>query len=101
MASGHLFRKIRIAILSLILFFVAMNTWLTRARTTDWNNSLWMVIYPINGDGGETTQRYIDSLSAADFSDIESFVATQAKRYHVGISDPLTVQLAPQVLTRR
>jgi hypothetical protein len=97
MASRGFFRKLRITILLLVLFFVAMNSWLTRARTTDWDDSLWMVVYPINGDGSPATQRYIDGLSADAFQGIETFVADQARSYHVGISDPVTVRLAPQV----
>ena len=46
-----MFKKIRIAILLYVLFMVAVGTWLTRVRSTDWNNSLWVKIYPINGDG--------------------------------------------------
>jgi len=97
MAAGRFFRHLRITILLLILFFVAMNTWLTRLRTTDWNDSLWMVIYPINGDGSRVTQKYIDSLSVDDFHSIETFLADQAQGYQVGIADPVTVRLAPQV----
>ncbi len=97
MASGGFFRHLRITILLVILFFVAMNTWLTQLRTRDWNDTLWMVVYPVNGDGSQTTQRYIEGLSADDFNAIETFVAAQGKHYRIPISDPLTVRLAPQV----
>ncbi len=100
MASGGLFRQVRILLLLLILFAVAMNAWLTHWRTTSWDRSLWMVIYPVNGDGSQATQRYIDSLSGADFRDIGAFLASEARRYAVDIDEPVTVRTAPQVRDR-
>lgn len=100
MASGGFFRQVRILLLLVVLFAVAMNAWLTKMRTTSWDKSLWMVVYPVNGDGRPATQRYIDGLSAEDFSAIGAFVADQAQRYSVGIAEPLTLRLAPQVQDR-
>ena len=48
-----MFKAIRIGVLLLILFSVSVSTWLTQARSTDWNDSLWVKIYPINGDGSQ------------------------------------------------
>jgi len=97
MAAGGFFRKVRITILLLVLFFVGMNTWLTQLRSTDWNNTLWVVVYPINGDGSDATQRYIRTLSADDFTDIKTFFAAEARRYGIGLDEPVTVRLAPQI----
>ncbi len=97
MASGGFFRKFRITLLLLVLFFVGMNSWLTRLRTTDWDEPLWVVVYPVNGDGGSATARYIDSLSADDFSSVERFLAREARRYNQDIEEPVTIKLAPQV----
>ncbi len=46
-----MFKAIRISILLLILLFVSVSTYLTQARSTDWDSSLWITIYPINADG--------------------------------------------------
>ncbi len=97
MASRGFFRTVRITILLLILFFVGMNTWLTRLRTTDWDQSLWVVVYPVNGDNSLVTERYIKSLSRQTFHSVESFLGAEARRYGLGISDPVTVRLASQV----
>ena len=97
MASPRFFRTIRITILLLILFFVSMNTWLTQLRSTDWDESLWVVVYPVNGDNSPATQTYIDTLSRDAFRSIESFLGTESKRYGMSISDPVTVRLAAQV----
>ena len=48
-----MFKAIRIAILLFILFFVAAGTWLAQSRSTDWNNSLWVKVYPINADSSD------------------------------------------------
>jgi len=96
MASRGLFRSVRITLLLLVLFFVAMNSWLTRLRSTDWNESLWLVVYPVNGDGSAATRNYIDSLNRDSFRAIESFLGREAARYGVDIREPVTIRLAPQ-----
>ncbi len=75
-----MFKAIRITILLVILFFVAFGTWLTQARSTDWNNSLWVKVYPINADGSEESRDYISSLEIDDFSAIESFVTREKEK---------------------
>lgn len=97
MASGGFFRKFRITLLLLVLFFVGMNSWLTKLRTTDWKEPLWVVIYPVNGDGRSATARYIRQLSNTDFKSVEDFLAREAHRYGLGITEPVTVKLAPEV----
>jgi len=74
-----------------------MNTWLTQLRSTDWDESLWVVVYPINGDNSPVTQKYMDTLSRDTFVSIASFLGAEAKRYRMAISDPVTVRLAPQI----
>jgi hypothetical protein len=100
MASGGFFRQVRITLLLVILVAVGMNSWLTKLRSTDWDRSLWMVIYPVNGDGSEATQRYMNGLSRGDFSDIGDFLRQQAQRYAVDIDEPVSLRLAPQVAGR-
>jgi hypothetical protein len=88
-----MFKAIRITILLLILFFVAVSTWLTQARSTDWNNSLWVKIYPINGDGSEASSRYIQTLDVEVFKGIESFLARETARFGHTLTRPLRVEL--------
>jgi len=76
-----MFKAIRLTILLLILFFVAVSSWLSQSRSTDWNNSLWVKIYPINGDGSELSGHYIDTLTEASFAPIEKFVARELETY--------------------
>ncbi|MFQ5642273.1 MAG: hypothetical protein ACE5FQ_01090 [Thiogranum sp.] len=83
--------------LLLVLFFVGMNSWLARLRSTDWNEPLWVVVYPVNGDNSSTAQQYIDNLTPATFDAIETFLAAEAGRHGQQISEPVTIHLAPQV----
>ena len=92
-----MFKAVRISILLFILFMVAVSTWLTQARSTDWNNSLWVKVYPINGDGSEMSAQYIDKLEVRDFQGIESFLARETERYARGISRPVRIELGTQV----
>lgn len=92
-----MFKVIRIAILLFILFFVAIGTWLAQSRSTDWNNSLWVKVYPINADGSETVDRYIATLEVGDFADIEEFLAREVQRYGRTIIRPLRMELGTPV----
>jgi hypothetical protein len=92
-----MFRKLRIAILLLILLFVSLSTWLTRARSTDWNNSLWVKIYPINADGSEASRKYIQHLDIDDFSAIESFIARETAKYGHTLARPVRMELGREI----
>jgi len=92
-----MFKAIRIGILLLILFFVAANAWLSKSRSTDWNNSLWVKIYPINVDGSDLTTRYIERLELRNFEEIEDFVAREAKRYGKQIAHPVRIELGQAI----
>ncbi len=92
-----MFKAIRISILLLVLFFVVVNAWLTQSRSTDWNNSLWVKIYPINAGGEVATARYIASLEVTDFSEIEQFFARETARYGQDIEEPVRMELGEPV----
>ena len=92
-----MFKAVRVSILLLILVFVVLSTWLTQARSTDWNNSLWVKVYPINADGSDISANYIDKLKVENFAEIETFIAAEASRYGRTISRPVRVELGEQV----
>jgi hypothetical protein len=92
-----MFKALRIAFLLLVLFVVVANTWLTRARSTDWDNSLWVKIYPVNADGEPATAAYIASLALRDFEDIEAFFTREAHRYGQTIERPVRMELGELV----
>ncbi|WP_370298484.1 hypothetical protein, partial [Pontibacterium sp.] len=76
---------------------VALNTWLSIVRVTDWREPLWVVVYPINADGRLDTGQYVAALSEEHFEDMELFLQREALRYGIGIDQPLEVKLAPIV----
>ena len=59
-----MWRRLRIALLLLILVFVALNTYFDRVYSTDWNIPLRVAAYPINADGSAVTERYIRQQSS-------------------------------------
>lgn len=88
-----MFKAIRISVLLLILVFVSVSSWLTQARSTDWNNSLWVKIYPINGDGNGEVGQYIASLTPEDFQSIEMFAEREIQRYGRSLDRPVRMEL--------
>jgi hypothetical protein len=92
-----MFKAVRITFLLLLLIFVSVSTWLTQARSTDWNNSLWVKIYPINGDGSEESDRYIASLDVSNFHSIESFIAREIRKYGHDLDRPVRMELGHPV----
>ncbi len=92
-----MFRALRILILSFILLNVALGSWLTRARTTSWEQPLRVVVFPINGDGLDSTGAYIRTLDRERFLPIEDFMRDEAQRYGVPQHDPVDVFVAEEV----
>jgi hypothetical protein len=89
-------RNIRILLLLLVLAAVALQQWLDRTQTQSWQQPLWVGIYPLNADATVSAQRYIDALTAKDFTPIESFFAREAHRYGVALDEPVHIELYPQ-----
>lgn len=92
-----MFKAIRIAVLMFILFFVSVSTWLTQARSTDWNNSVWVKIYPINGDNSTVSTDYIGHLELSDFAAIEQFIARETGKYGRSVSRPVRMELGSEI----
>ncbi len=96
-APAAMFKAIRIAVLLLVLVFVAGTTWLSQARSTDWNNSLWVKIYPINADGSNASRRYIERLDVERFLGIERFLAREVARYGHALARPVRIELGEPI----
>jgi hypothetical protein len=92
-----MFKAVRITILLFILFFVAVSTWLTQTRSTNWDNSLWVKVYPINADSSRAATEYIKDLKVRDFAGIESFLSREAKKYAVTLDRPVRLELGEPV----
>jgi hypothetical protein len=92
-----MFKAVRISILLLILLFVGLSTFLTQARSTDWNNSLWVKIYPINADSSAAASKYIAELATSDFDGIETFIQRETERYAKKLNRPVRVELGSEI----
>ena len=97
MAKGNFWKALRISILLLILAGVGLGTYLSGIRTTDWNEPLWVAVYPINGDASEKTANYIAGLTQDRFVPIENFMRREAGRYALTTEDPVIVKLRSEV----
>ncbi len=95
--SGFSFKKFRILLLLLVLLVVALNNWLSMARSTDWDHPLWVVVYPINADASAEVADYIPTLTDKSFFTIEDYFVEEAERYGVAIKDPVDVRIGPLV----
>jgi hypothetical protein len=90
-----MWRRLRIAVLLLILLFVALNTYFDRVYSTDWNIPLRVAVFPINADGSAATERYIRRQSTDAFQGIETFFEQEAGEYGVQMERPIRLTLAP------
>ena len=92
-----MFKAVRISILLFILLFVGLSAFLTQARSTDWNNSLWIKVYPINADGSREVEDYIGALKSSDFEGIETFLKRETERYKRNINRPVRIELGSEI----
>ena len=92
-----MFKAVRISILLFVLFFVSVSTWLTQARSTDWNNSLWVKVYPVNGDNSVDAAKYIADLKQRDFEDIEAFIERETQKYASSLARPVRIELGQPI----
>ncbi len=92
-----MWRRIRIAILLLILLFVALNTYFDRVYSTDWDIPLRAALYPINGDGTAESERFIRELQTDQFGAIERFFESEAREYGVTMQRPIRLTRAEQI----
>src|SRR5437868_7454119 len=92
-----MFRKLRIIVLLLILWFVALNTYFDRVYSTDWDIPLRVAVYPINADGSQVAAHYIEALELQRFAPLEHFFAVEGKSYGVPLQQPVRFFLGPPV----
>jgi hypothetical protein len=90
-----MWRRLRIAVLLLILLFVALNTYFDRVYSTDWNIPLRIAAFPINADGSTVSAGYISQQPADAFQRIETFFEQEGKQYGLHMERPIRLTLAP------
>lgn len=90
-------KKLRIAILLLILVNVGIGAWLARVRTTSWERPLRVAVFPIAADASPATSRYIAALSTETFTPVDEFFREEAKRYGLTLARPVELRVAHRV----
>jgi hypothetical protein len=90
-------RFIRMGLLLGVLLAVAQSAWIARGRTTNWQEPLRVVIYPINADHSDATDKYIQSLPRDGFEPLAVFMQEQARIYGLPLNSPVEVYVAPRV----
>ncbi|WP_405220984.1 hypothetical protein [Lentisalinibacter sediminis] len=85
----------RIALLLYVLLFVAAGAWISRAATTDWDDTLYVNLYPVNGDGSAAAAAWIERLDESDFEPIERYLQSETERYGRRPAKALDITLGP------
>jgi hypothetical protein len=93
-------RKIRIAFLLLILGAAAYSNWYDQLSTTDWDDTLYVGVFPVDEAENEVAREYIGQLSADRIADIEEFLNEEARGYGIAIARPVRVDLYPPIAER-
>lgn len=88
-----MWKKVRVGVLLYVLLMVGGGAWLASARTTDWDDTLWVSVYPINGDGSEAAAAYISSLDTRTFEAIPRFFEEQARHHGIALRSPIRLEL--------
>lgn len=91
------FKRFRITVLLVILLLVVHHQFNDRARIASWKNPLFIAVYPVNADGSEAAERFIQRLEEESLDKIERFMRRQAEHYRAGIDRPVYMQLAAPV----
>lgn len=83
-----------------VLLMVVVGGWLAKARSTDWDKSLNVIVYAINGDGSDVSQKYIDKIERSDFNDIEHFFEREARAHKLSLKKPVDVSYAGELSSK-
>jgi hypothetical protein len=90
-------RGIRILVLLLLLGIAAYSNLYDRLSTTDWDETLYIGVFPIDDADSEVAREYIARLSAEQIADVERFLNRESRRYGIPIARPVRVDLYPAV----
>ncbi len=90
-----MWRAIRISVLLLVLLVVAGQAWIDRVSTTHWHRPVFVGAFPVSADGSPVTAEYVSRLDQGKIDEVSDFVKAEARRYGVGIDEPIELQLYP------
>ena len=91
-----MWRKLRIAILLLILSVVIHQNW-REEKDLDWKNNFEVAVYPVNADGSTTVKNYLRTLTREDFEPVADYFTQEAHRFNIGLYQPISLQLGTEI----
>jgi hypothetical protein len=86
-----MWRRIRIAVLLLVLFMVATQALFDRHTSRDWTTTLRVGLHPLNADGSDVAERYIAGIGSEYYEGLEAFFAREGAHY--GLPNDRLVQV--------
>ncbi|HEX8757553.1 MAG TPA: hypothetical protein VF745_14545 [Steroidobacteraceae bacterium] len=90
-----MWRALRIGFLSLVLLVVAGQALIDRFSTTSWQHTVYVGAFPVSADASPVTADYLTHLSQGDIDEVSDFITAEAKRYGVGVDEPIALRLYP------
>jgi hypothetical protein len=90
-----MWRALRIAVLLLVLLIVAGQAWLDRFSTTRWQHTVYVGAFPASADESTATARYLAQLDQRKIDEVGDFLKAEARRYGVGVDEPIELKLYP------
>lgn len=90
-----MWRALRTGFLVLVLLIVATQAWLDRFSTTRWQRTVYIGAFPAAADASPVTADYLTRLDQAKIDEVRDFVTAEARRYGVGVDEPIELQLYP------
>lgn len=97
MSRLAMMRYARSLLILTLLLIVLLNVWFSKVREEGWQQPVTAWIYPINADGSDLTQAWIDALTLDDFHEMERFFNREARRYRLPLERPIQLQLVGQI----
>jgi hypothetical protein len=91
------FKRLRIGILLVVLAIAAIYTNEQRYSSQSWRDPLEVVIFPINAEGDESIDRFIQKLADKDFAEIDRFTARASEKYYLRTKTPTRTRIGTQV----
>jgi hypothetical protein len=96
-ARRTFFGTLRLAILVAALAFVSLGAWLDRHRSTNWDGTLRVTVYPLAARKDAASQAFVAALDREDFADVEAFFAAEAQGYGVALDEPVRIRISRAV----
>lgn len=94
MARRTFLGTMRLALLLAVLIFVALGAWLDRRRSTDWDDTLRVTVYPVDLDAAGAAAPCSAGVEAADFDDAASFLAREAAANGIALDEPVRFRVS-------